>query len=192
MIKKLKMKVLIKNMVCLRCEIAVQTIIEKMGLTLIHISLGEVVIQEKLNHIQLSKLNTVLNDYGFELLDDKSSITIEKIKAAIIDLVHNKHNDINTNLSNYISLLLLQDYHSLSKLFSQKQGITIEKYFIYQKIEKVKEWLVYDELTLKEIALELNYSSTAYLSNQFKSITGLTPTDFKKLKIKVRKKLDDV
>lgn len=192
MIKKLKMKVLIKNMVCLRCEIAVQTIIEKMGLTLIHISLGEVVIQEKLNHNQLSKLNTVLKDYGIELLDDKSSITIEKIKAAIIDLVHNKHNDINTNLSNYISLLLLQDYHSLSKLFSQKQGITIEKYFIYQKIEKVKEWLVYDELTLKEIALELNYSSTAYLSNQFKSITGLTPTDFKKLKIKVRKKLDDV
>ena len=127
---------------------------------------------------------------GFELIDTKKSKTIERIKNLIIVLVHQKNNQLATTLSNYLSKDLLQDYNTLSNLFSEVEGITIEQYFIAQKIEKVKELLMYNELSLSQIAFQLNYSSTAYLSNQFKKVTGFTPTYFKQLKDKKRKQIE--
>ena len=129
---------------------------------------------------------------GFELIDDKKSRIIEKIKNIIIELVHHQNNDAKTNLSDVLSSQLHHDYNYLSNLFSEIEGTTIEKYFIAQKIEKVKELLVYDELSLSEIAFRLNYSSVAYLSNQFKKVTGLTPSYYKQIRDDKRKPLDKV
>src|SRR5690606_36069809 len=133
-----------------------------------------------------------LQTLGFELIDDKRSRQIMQIKSAIIDLVHQRNNSIKINLSNYVSNKLNHDYTYLSNLFSEVEGTTIEKYFIAQKIEKVKELLVYDELSLSEISFQLNYSSVAYLSNQFKKVTGLTPSHFKQIRADKRKPLDKV
>src|SRR5690606_28337477 len=129
---------------------------------------------------------------GFEVIDDRKSLIIEKIKNIIIDLVHHQDNDTKSNLSDVLSSKLHHDYNYLSNLFSEIEGTTIEKYFIAQKIEKVKELLVYDELSLSEIAFRLNYSSVAYLSNQFKKVTGLTPSHFKQIREDKRKSLDEV
>ena len=129
---------------------------------------------------------------GFEVIDDRKSLIIEKIKNIIIDLVHHQDNDTKSNLSDVLSCKLHHDYNYLSNLFSEIEGTTIEKYFIAQKIEKVKELLVYNELSLSEIALRLNYSSVAYLSNQFKKVTGLTPSYFKQIREDKRKPLDKV
>ena len=126
------------------------------------------------------------------MIDDKKSRIIEKIKNIIIDLVHHQDNEAKTNLSDVLSNELHHDYNYLSNLFSEVEGTTIEKYFIAQKIERVKELLVYDELSLSEIAFQLNYSSVAYLSNQFKKTTGLTPSHFKQIKEEKRKPLDEV
>ena len=125
-------------------------------------------------------------------MDDRKVQTIEKIKNLIVTLVHHSNNEISTNLSTLISSQLLQDYNYLSNLFSEVEGTTIEKYFIAQKIEKVKELLVYNEMTLSEIADQLGYSSIAYLSNQFKKVTGLTPSHFKTLKENKRKNIEEV
>ncbi|KKX47548.1 AraC family transcriptional reguator [Sphingobacterium sp. IITKGP-BTPF85] len=133
-----------------------------------------------------------LDPLGFEVIDDKKCRIIERIKNIIIELVHNRDSDIKTNLSDVLSNKLHHDYNYLSNLFSEVEGTTIEKYFIAQKIEKVKELLVYDELSLSEIAFRLNYSSVAYLSNQFKKVTGLTPSHFKQIKEDKRKPLDEV
>lgn len=179
-------------MVCNRCKLAVKSILETIGLTPLRIELGEVEIQEN----NISKIKTQLErallEVGFELLDDKRRQKIEKIKNLITDVIQNKNNNLNLTLSDYLSQELNQDYSALSKLFSEVEGMTVEKYYILQKIEKVKELLVYDELTLNEIAHKLNYSSVAYLSNQFKKITGLTPTHFKKLRPIHRKPLDEL
>jgi len=186
------MKLYIKNMVCSRCKMVVKSELEKLGLCPISVELGEVEIQEenidRLKDILLRNLHTI----GFDLMDDKRSKTIEKIKTLIINLVHYKNNELKSNLSDYLTQHILQDYNTLSNLFSAVEGITIEKYFISQKIEKVKELLVYNELTLSEIAYQLNYSSVAYLSNQFKKVTGFTPTYFKQLKDKKRKQIEDL
>jgi len=186
------MKLYIKNMVCSRCKMVVKSELEKLGLCPISVELGEVEIQEenidRLKDILLRNLHTI----GFDLMDDKRSKTIEKIKTLIINLVHYKNNELKSNLSDYLTQHILQDYNTLSNLFSEVEGITIEKYFISQKIEKVKELLVYNELTLSEIAYQLNYSSVAYLSNQFKKVTGFTPTYFKQLKDKKRKQIEDL
>ena len=187
-----KMTIYIKNMVCNRCKMVVKSTFEKLGLHPTQIELGEIVLQENDISAVKEKLILELQSFGFDLLNDKKTQTIEKIKSLIIDLVQNKDSSIEVTLSEYLSRELLQEYNSMSNLFSEVEGITIEKYYILQKIEKVKELLVYDELTLSEIADKLNYSSVAYLSNQFKKITGLTPSHFKKLKERKRKPLDEV
>lgn len=179
-------------MVCSRCKMVVKSELEKLGLHPLSVELGEVEIKE--GNIDKVKNDLVYNLrlLGFDLIDDKKSKTIEKIKTLVIDLVHNKNNNINTNLSDYLAEHLLQDYSSLSNLFSEVENTTIEKYFIQQKIEKVKELLMYNELTLSEIAFQLNYSSVAHLSNQFKKVTGFSPNYFKKLKDKKRRQIEDL
>ncbi len=156
--------------------------LEKFGLHPIIVELGEVEITETLKKIEKENLDTLLKSFGFELMDDKKSRIIEQIKKLIIKLIQDQNNELRVNLSTYVGDNLHQDYNHLSQLFTQVEGTTIEQYFILQKIEKVKELLVYDELTLSQIAFQLNYSSVGYLSNQFKKITGLTPSHFKQLK----------
>lgn len=180
----------IKNMVCNRCIIAVQNELDKFHLEAKSIKLGEVTLAEEPTLQQKKELDKSLTAMGFEILDDKKQRTIEKIKNVIIETVHRRDAQLKTNLSDLISSALNQDYSALSNLFSEVEGITIEKYFIAQKIEKVKELLVYGELSLSQIADKLNYSSAAYLSNQFKRVTGLTPGHFKK--IRSRKPIDEV
>ena len=178
-------------MVCPRCEMAVRAALEKMKLSIIAIQLGEVEIATDLDENQLQMLSRNLNSLGFELLNDKDNKTIERIKNLIIDLVHYKKEPLKINLSNYLSEDLRQDYSVLSKLFSEKGEITIEHFFIIQKIERVKELLLYNEMTLSEIAFQLNYSDVAHLSNQFKKNTGFTPTQYMQLKDKMRKQIDN-
>lgn len=182
----------IKNMVCNRCIMVVQNELEKLGIVSKNIKLGEVTLEEELPDTKKKLLNKTLTALGFELIDDKKSRIIEQIKNVIIDLVHYQDNDAKTNLSDLLRKKLNHDYNHLSNLFSEVEGTTIEKYFISQKIEKVKELLVYDELSLSEIAFRLNYSSVAYLSNQFKKVTGLTPSYFKQIKEDKRRPLDEV
>lgn len=182
----------IKNMVCNRCIMVVQNELDKLGLDVKSIRLGEVVLEKEPADADKEQLREVLVSLGFELIDDKKSRIIEKIKTVIVELVHHQDNDVKTNLSAVLSAKLHHDYNYLSNLFSEVEGTTIEKYFIAQKIERVKELLVYDELSLSEIALRLNYSSVAYLSNQFKKVTGLTPSHFKQIKEEKRKPLDKV
>ncbi len=182
----------IKNMVCNRCIMAVQNELDKLGLNVKNIKLGEVTLDKELSDGEKRNLIEALTILGFEPIDDRKSRIIEKIKNVIIDLVHYQNNDRKTNLSDVLSNELHHDYNYLSNLFSEVEGTTIEKYFIAQKIERVKELLVYDELSLSEIAFRLNYSSVAYLSNQFKKVTGLTPSYFKQIKEDKRKPLDKV
>lgn len=186
------MKLYIKNMVCGRCERAVRFEFEKMTLPVISIKLGEVELSRELVGDERQKLAKSLKELGFELLEDKVSKTIEQIKNLIIQLVHYQKNPLKTNLSTHLSEKVRQDYSVISKLFSDVEGVTIEHYFIAQKIEKAKELLVYDELTLSEIAHALHYSNVAHLSNQFKKVTGFTPTQFKKTKAHLRKPLDSL
>lgn len=186
------MKVYIKNMVCNRCIMVVKNELEKLGFRSVSLKLGEVELEKEIDDKEKSIINNHLQTFGFELIDDKKSRVIEKIKNTIIDLVHHQDNDAKTNLSDVLSSKLHHDYNYLSNLFSKVEGTTIEKYFIAQKIEKVKELLVYDELSLSEIAFRLNYSSVAYLSNQFKKVTGLTPSYFKQIREDKRKPLDEV
>lgn len=182
----------IKNMVCNRCIMVVQNELDKLGLDVKSIKLGEVVLGKELSAEQRMKLEEAFSPLGFEVIDDKKSRIIEKIKNTIIELVHHQENEAKTNLSDVLSSKLNHDYNYLSNLFSEVEGTTIEKYFIAQKIEKVKELLVYDELSLSEIAFRMNYSSVAYLSNQFKKVTGLTPSHFKQIREEKRKPLDKV
>lgn len=179
-------------MVCGRCKMVVKSEFEKLGLQTISVELGEVELQNEITESQKEVLLQNLHSLGFDLLDDKKSKTIEKIKTLIIDLVHHKNNELKTNLSDYLAENLSQDYNTLSNLFSEIENTTIEKYFISQKIEKVKELLIYNELSLSEIADILNYSNVAHLSNQFKKITGFTPTHFKQLKNKSRIQIENL
>ena len=179
-------------MVCSRCKMVVKAHLENRELHPVTVNLGEVEIEEALSKTQLAALNSSLKTLGFELIDDKKSQTIEKIKNTIVTLVHHSEPDIKTNLSDFITSQIHQDYHYLSNLFSEVEGTTIEKYFISQRIERVKELLVYDELTLSEIAYQLGYSSVAYLSNQFKKVTGFTPSYFKSLKAYKRKNIEEL
>lgn len=170
----------------------VQNELDKLGLEVKNIRLGEVTLEQEPTAIEKKKLEEALIPLGFQLIDDKKSRIIEKIKNAIIELVHHQDSESKTNLSDILSSKLHHDYNYLSNLFSEVEGTTIEKYFIAQKVEKVKELLVYDELSLSEIAFRLNYSSVAYLSNQFKKVTGLTPSHFKLIREDKRKPLDEV
>lgn len=186
------MKLYIKNMVCSRCIMVVQDVFKKLEHEAISVNLGEVELKKELKTAEKETLNQTLKSLGFELIDDKNSRMIEQIKTSIIEIVHQRNSELKTNLSDYLSHQLQHDYSSLSNLFSVVEGTTIEKYFISQKIEKVKELLIYDELSLSEIAFQLNYSSVAYLSNQFKRVTGLTPTYYKNMEARKRKPLDEV
>jgi AraC-like DNA-binding protein len=170
----------------------VKSEIEKLGLHYGPVELGEAEIIENISPEQLAILEIALKKSGLELMDDKKSILVEKIKTIIIELVHYSDEQIKVNLSDYISEKLNYDYTYLANLFSEVKGTTIEKFFLSHKIEKVKELIVYDELTLTEIAYRLHYSSVAHLSNQFKKKTGLTPSHFKGLKNKRRSALGNV
>ena len=179
-------------MVCARCEMAVKTELDKLKIPFSEIQLGEVTLDRNLESTEKIKLSDNLQNLGFELLDDKTSQTIERIKNLIVTLVHYQDVKLQVNLSTYLAAELQQDYSALSNLFSENEGITIEHYFIAQKIERVKELLLYNELTLSEIAYQLHYSTVAHLSNQFKKNTGLTPTQFKQSIEVKRKQIDSV
>lgn len=170
----------------------VKSELDKFGLVARDIQLGEVDLVREISKEEKSDLNNALQNLGFELIDDKKSQLIGRIKSTIVELVHQYNSELKMNLSDYLSEKLNQDYKYLAGLFSEVEGTTIEKYFIAQKVERVKELLVYDELTLSEIAYRLNYSSVAHLSGQFKKVTGLTPSYFKNLRTIKRKPLDEV
>lgn len=176
------MKLYVKNMVCIRCKMVVKQQLKKLSLHYLVVELGEVEIMEDLSKMQLMEFKTALERYGLELLDDKKSILIEKIKKVIVELIHYADEPTKVNFSDYLSEKLNHDYTYLGNLFSEVVGINIEHYIIMHKIERVKELLVYDELSLTEISYKLHYSSVAHLSNQFKKITGLIPSHFKKFK----------
>jgi AraC-like DNA-binding protein len=186
------MKVYVKNMVCDRCKMVVRSELEKLGYSPLSVELGEVITDRMLSDKDMKLLDNRLNELGFALIKDKKTELTERIKTSIIELVHLQDNELRINLSDFLSSKLNQDYGALTKLFSETEGTTIEKYFISQKIEKVKELLEYDELTLSEIAYKLNYSSVSHLSNQFKKTAGVTPSAYKNLRIQKRKPLDKV
>lgn len=182
----------IKNMVCKRCIMVVKEQLERLGLHPVSVELGIAVLPDKVTDETCLAVKAALEPLGFELMDDKKLQVVEQIKDAIIELVHYSDSSLKVNLSDYLAGKFNRDYSVLSKLFSEITHTTIEKYLIAQKIERAKELLVYGELSLNEIADKLNYSSAAYLSAQFKRITGLTPGYFKKLKENKRKPLDEV
>lgn len=179
-------------MVCSRCKMIVKAELEKVGIHPQTVDLGEIEIETSPTQYQLSALEHSLRQFGFEIIDDRKSQIINKIKNVIVKLVHHSGGNIIVNLSGFISSEINLDYHYLSNLFSEVEGTTIEKYFINQRIEKAKELIVYDELSLSEIAYQLGYSSVSYLSNQFKKITGLTPTHYKALKQHKRKNIEEL
>jgi AraC-like DNA-binding protein len=187
------MVLFIKNMVCERCKMVVKSELVKLNLHPLNVALGEVTLQEQeLTKEQRHKVSESLRSAGFELIDDKKSKLIEQIKTFIIDTIHHKDEPPTKNYSQLLSEHLHHDYSHLSNLFSAVEGITIEHYIISQKIEKAKEMLIYDELSLSQIAFQLGYSSTAHLSTQFKKLTGLTPSRFKEMGRNNRKAIDQV
>jgi AraC-like DNA-binding protein len=186
------MKLYIKYMVSLRCKMMVKEELRKLGLDFVSIDLGVVDIPGDITHEQREVFKKNLMESGLELLDNKKQILVEKIKNVIIEMVHYADDLPQVNDSDYISEKLGYDYTYLSNTFTEVKGITIQQYMIQHKIERVKELLLYDELSLTEIAWKLHYSSVAHLSNQFKKVTGLTPTYFKELKSKRKKNLENL
>lgn len=167
--------------------------LEKMNLTPVHIQLGEVELMEELSDLQINHLRDQLAGKGFELLDDRKTMIVEKVKNIIVEVIHGADEvDLKINFSNLIQQRLHIDYNYVSTLFSNTEGITIEQYIILQRIERAKELLVYNELTLSEISYKLGYSSVQHLSTQFKKVTGLTPSHFKAIKENKRKPLDQL
>lgn len=186
------MKLYIKYMVSLRCKIMVQEELKKLGLKYVLVDLGVVEILEDISDLQREQLKVNLLQSGLELMDDKKSILIEKIKNVIIEMIHYADELPQENFSDYISKQLAYDYTYLANTFSEVKGITIQQFIIIHKIERVKELLLYDELNLTEISYKLNYSSVAHLSNQFKKVTGLSPSFYKKLKQKRKNNLENL
>ncbi len=182
----------IKNMVCNRCIMAVENALCGLGLHPVKTELGTAVIREEITDAVHDAVKAALEPLGFEIIDDRKSRIIEQVKSEIIRLVHYGSGEMKVNLSDWLSSRMHKDYSLLSKVFSEATGTTIEKYFIAQKIEKAKELLAYGELSLNEIADSLGYSSAAYLSFQFKSVTGLTPSHFRKIGENRRKPLDEI
>lgn len=167
-------------MVCQRCIMAVRQVFDEAGIIPNHVGMGEIELKQPPTPSELDRLSAVLVSLGFELLDNQKQQLIEKLKSFLIQKVQSGEIEDHFSISEYLSGLLHKEYSALSKLFSQVEGITIEQFFIQQKVEKVKEWLIYGELTLSEISYQLGYSSVAHLSAQFKKVTGLTPSAFKK------------
>lgn len=176
------MFIYVKYMVSLRCKMVVSQELKKLGLHYVKVDLGTIEVLEDITDLQREELGRNLQEYGLELLGDKRKIIIEKIKALIIEMIHYTGELPKMNYSDYISEKLGYDYTYLANIFSEVKGITIQQYIIINKIERVKELLLYDELSLTEIAYRMHYSSVSHLSNQFKKVTGLTPSYFKKLR----------
>lgn len=189
---RINLKLFIKYMVSNRCKMMVKDELKKLGLHFIFVDLGEVEIMEDISDEQRKQFQHGLLDSGLELMDDKRAILIEKIKEVIIEMVHYSDEVIKTNFSDYLSEKLNYDYTYLANLFSEVQGTTITQFLISHKIERIKELIIYDELNISEIAWKMNYSSVAHLSNQFKKVTGLSPTHFKELKDKRRKPIEEI
>ncbi len=181
-------------MVCNRCIEAVKEEFHKLQIPVQEIRLGEVVLGESIDDHQKDQIKLCLKSRGFEVLEDKNGQLIEQVKSLIVNQIHHSKQPLSTNFSTYIEQEIGKDYHSLSSLFSSVEGITIERYVILQRIEKIKELLTYDELNLSQIAHRLGYSSVQHLSNQFKKNTGMTPSEFKKLQPLAldRKALDSI
>ncbi|MFM2049227.1 MAG: hypothetical protein RI955_1775 [Bacteroidota bacterium] len=187
-----QMKLFIKYMVSNRCKMAVKEVLKKLGLHFMLVELGEVEIMEDISIDQRIELKMALQLVGLDLMENKKAVLIEKIKTVIIEMVHHSNEVIKVNFSHYLSEKLQHDYTYLANLFSEVQGTTIEQFIISHKIERVKELIIYDELNLTEISYQLNYSSVAHLSNQFKKVTGLSPSHFKQLKNKKRNSIEEI
>ncbi|NQU80001.1 MAG: helix-turn-helix transcriptional regulator [Bacteroidetes bacterium] len=179
-------------MVSNRCKMAVKEELKKLGLHFIVVDLGEVEIMENISAEQREQVKIALLNSGLELMDDKRAVLIEKIKNTIIEMIHYTDELPKTNFSDYLSEKLNHHYTYLANLFSEVQGTTIEHFIISHKIERIKELIIYDELNITEIAFKMNYSSVAYLSNQFKKVTGLSPSHFKQLKDKRRSPIEEI
>jgi len=179
-------------MVSNRCIMTVREELKKLGLHFIIIDLGEVDVMENISAEQHEQLKNALLKSGLELMDDKKAVLIEKIKSAVIEMIHYPHEKIKTNFSDYLSEKLNYNYTYLANLFSEVQGTSIEQFIIAHKVELIKELIIYDELNISEIAWKLNYSSVAHLSNQFKKVTGLSPSHFKQLKDKRRTPIEEI
>ncbi len=179
-------------MVSNRCKMVVKEELKKLGLHFIIVDLGEIEIMENLSLAQWEELKEILLVSGLELMDDKRGILVEKIKHVIIQMVHHTEEPLQTNFSHFLSDQLNHDYTYMANLFSEVQGTTIEQFIIANKIERIKELIIYDELNITEIAWKMNYSSVAHLSNQFKKVTGLSPTHFKQLKDKRRNPIEEI
>jgi len=179
-------------MVSNRCKMAVKEALKKLNLHFVVVDLGEVDVMETLTIDQRDELKLALADSGLELMDDKRAVLIEKIKNVIIESVHHSDEAIKINFSNYLSEKLNHDYTYLANLFSEVQGTTIEQFLISHKVERIKELIIYGELNITEIAWKMNYSSVAHLSNQFKKVTGLSPSHFKQLKDKRRSPIEEI
>ena len=177
-------------MVSIRCKMLIRAELERLGIQYSSVELGEVELPRSISPDQLKALDFALKKSGLELMDDKKSILIEKIRNVIVEMIHYNDEELKINFSDHLTEKLNYNYTYLANLFSEVQGFTIEHFIILNKIEKVKELLVYDELTLTEIAWKMHYSSVAHLSNQFKKVTGLSPSHFKKLKRKRRDTLE--
>ena len=179
-------------MVSARCKMMVKTELKKLGLHFIVVDLGEVEIMETLSTSQREELKTALLATGLELMDDKKAMLIEKIKNVVVEMVHYSEELPKINFSNFLSEKLHFDYTYLANLFSEVQGTTIEQFIISHKIERIKELMIYGELNITEIAQQMNYSSVAHLSSQFKKVTGLSPSHFRQLKDKRRNPIEDI
>jgi len=190
--QQILLKLYIKYMVSNRCKMAVKEVLNKMKLHFILVDLGEVDIMEDISAEQLEIIKLELFTSGLELMDDKKAILIEKIKNIIIEMVHHSDEVMKVNLSDFLSKKLKYDYTYMANLFSEVQGTTIAQFLISHKIERIKELIIYDELNISEIAWKMNYSSVAHLSNQFKKVTGLSPSHFKQLKDKRRTPIEEV
>lgn len=186
------MKLSVKNMVCNRCIMVVQQEFEKAGIKPLLVNMGEVQLSGELTEKQFENINNSLTGLGFEILNTQKQKLIERVKNVLIEKVQSGEVEEHFSISDYLRRKLNKEYTQVSRLFSEVEGITIEQYFILQKIEKVKEWLVYNESTLSEIAWKLGYSSVAHLSGQFKKVTGMTPSQVKKSGITHREPLDKV
>ena len=179
-------------MVCIRCKMVVKSELKNLGLHFIVVDLGEVEIMENISNGERDKLKNALHESGLELMDDKRAILIERIKNVIIEMVHHSDELIKTNFSEYLSEKLNYDYTYLANLFSEVQGINIEQFIISHKIERIKELIMYGDLSISEIAWKMNYSSVSHLSNQFKKVTGLSPAHFKQLKNNSRMSIEEI
>jgi AraC-like DNA-binding protein len=179
-------------MVSNRCKMVVKEELKKMKLHFVLVDLGEVDVMENISAEQREELKLALLESGLELMDDKRAMLIEKIKNAIVEMVHHTDEMIKINFSDFLSEKLNYDYTYLANLFSEVQGTTIAQFIISHKVERIKELMIYDELNITEIAMKMNYSSVAHLSNQFKKVTGLTPSHFKQLKDKRRSPIEEI